>query len=190
LIRLANSSRFICAFVAFLCLILLTACRAFGPNYTIVKPPPSLPYNVEGSSDKQMIKMQGVFAAQGASVITMGQDYLISIPAATLFQNQSPRLSRSSYTLLNQVVCYLNLFRKVSVSVEAYSSKCGSVEREKALSLARAQAVANYLWSQSIDSRFIFTHGHGSDKPIVNIGSGTDLSPNARIEILFRDAVA
>ncbi len=60
----------------------------------------------------------------------------------------------------------------------------------RALTLARARAVGDYLWSQGVDSRFIFTHGLGSDKPIVAFTEKGDKSPNSRIEITFRDAVA
>ena len=52
------------------------------------------------------------------------------------------------------------------------------------------QLVGEYFWSQGIDSRFIFTQGLGSDKPVVSFTQGGDSSPNARIEITFRDAVA
>ncbi|WP_233419380.1 type IVB secretion system protein IcmN/DotK [Legionella adelaidensis] len=161
-----------------------------GPKYTIIKPPPSLPYKVDGSSDPKMVAMQDAFNRSGIQVISIGQDYLVSIPSAALFANQSPQLTWNSYALLNQVVCYLKLFRKISVSVEGYSGKCNNPHREKVLTAARARAVANYLWSQGIDSRFVFTHGHGSDKPIVNLMSPGDSSPNSRIEITFRDAVA
>ena len=58
--------------------------------------------------------------------------------------------------------------------------------REKALSLARANNVANYLWTQAIGARFIAAHGQGSDKPIVSRCLQGDHSLNARVEITFR----
>jgi len=45
-------------------------------------------------------------------------------------------------------------FRKVGVNVTGYSSEYVSVKRERALALARARAVADYLWSQGIDSHW------------------------------------
>ena len=80
-------------------------------------------------------------------------------------------------------------FRKITIHVNAFSSQFVSERREHALTLARAKTVAEYLWSQGIDSRFIFTQGSGSDKPIVVSKGGGDLSPNARIEISFRRAL-
>lgn len=150
----------------------------------------SLPYKIVGSSDPQKIAMQSRFDKAGVKVITMGQDYMLSVQSQILFPNESPRLLWGSYALLNDIVCYLKQFRKISVTVTAYSNKCSSSRREQSLTLARARAVANYLWSQGIDSRFIFTQGLGSDKPISTYLEKGDKSPNSRIEIVFHEAIA
>ncbi len=151
---------------------------------------PTLPHKVDGASDANIIEMQSKFYKKGVKVVTLGQDYLLSIPSDALFADQSPQLTWGSYNLLNEVACYLQQFRKIAVSVTAYSTKCVSPARGRALTLARSKAVADYLWSQGIDSRFIFTHGLGSDKPITGYAQGGEQSPNSRIEITFRDAVA
>ncbi|ETO92538.1 type IVB secretion system protein IcmN/DotK [Legionella oakridgensis] len=169
-------------------MLVMTGC--YKPVQTVASTPASLPYKVDGALDTAVIKMQENFNKNGIQVITLGQDYLISIPSSHLFANQSPRLTWRSYALLNDIACYLRQFRKITIHITAYSSKCGSPQRERALTLARARAVANYLWTQNIDSRFIFTHGLGSDKPILGLVQGGDKSPNSRIEITFRDAVA
>lgn len=148
-----------------------------------------LPRKVAGTSDKQVIALQKSLAKCGVKVITIGEDYLVSIPSAALFADQSPRLTWESYGLLNNIVKFLKQFRKVAVNVTSYSSKYVSAKRERALTLARSRAVADYLWSQGIDSRFIFTVGAGSDKPIMAYTLGGDKSPNSRIEITFRDAI-
>ncbi len=150
---------------------------------------PDLPCKVYGASDKAIIAMQADFNKNGIRVISIGQNYLISIPSAMLFTNQSPHLKWASYGLLNNVVCYLKQFRKVAVTVTTYSSKYLSFHREKALTLTRSRAVGDYLWSQGIDSRFIFTQGLASDKPIISSLAGGDGSPNSRVEISFRRAV-
>ena len=120
----------------------------------------------------------------------MGQDYLVSIPSHLLFATQSPQLTWGSYQLLNDLVCFLREFRTINVNIRAYSSKYVSPKRELALTEARARAVAEYLWSQEIDTRFIFTQGVGSDKPMGAFKQYGDGSPVSRIEITFRRAVA
>jgi len=149
-----------------------------------------LPTHVDGAYDPQIIALQAKLAKDGVHVISMGQDYLLIIPSALIFPDQSPQLTWGSYQLLNDVVCYLQQFRKINVNVNAYSSKYVSPQREHTLTLARARTVAEYLWSQDIDSRFIFTQGLGSDKPIGTFSQQGDDSAISRIEITFRRAVA
>ncbi|WP_242604573.1 type IVB secretion system protein IcmN/DotK [Legionella fairfieldensis] len=173
------------------CAPLLAFLLLLGCGTKIYQPEegPRLPRKVDGTDDKAVIALQKMLARCGVKVITIGQDYLISIPSPLLFPSQSPQLTWASYGLLNKVVRFLKQFRKVAVNVTSFSSKYVSSKREHALTLARARAVADYLWSQGIDSRFIFTEGMGSDKPIMGYSQGGDISPNSRIEITFRDAI-
>jgi len=162
----------------------LTACQKKAKGYP--SDPPEIPCKVYGASDEAIIKMQAEFNQKGVRVISIGQNYLISIPSSMIFADQSPRIKWASYQLLNDVSCYLRQFRKVAVNVTSFSSKYKSNQRERALTLARARAVGDYLWSQCINSRFIFTDGHGSDKPVIKNLRGGDYSPNSRIELTFR----
>lgn len=152
--------------------------------------PDPLPLRVAGACDPEAMTLMKNLKRQGVKILTIGQDYLVSIPADRLFADQSPRILWGSYAILNNVVCYLKQYRKVGVDVSAFCTKYVSAARERALTSARARAVADYLWSQDIDSRFVFTRGLGSDKPIESNMAGGDNSLNSRIEITFRNAVA
>lgn len=157
-------------------------------DYSVSSSRMQLPYKVHGADDTALISIQKQLAKQGVKVVSMGQNYLISIPSDALFPNESPRLMWGSYGLLNEIACYLKEFRKIEITVTAYSTKCVSERRDHALTLARARAVSDYLWSQDMNSRFIFSQGLGAEKPIA-AGQGGDHSINSRIEIVFRDAV-
>lgn len=151
---------------------------------------PEMPWSVAGATDKRMVGLQKqLTSCCGVKVITLGSDYLISIPSAALFANQSPRLTWESYGLLNNVVSFLKQFRHIAITITSFSTKYVSAKREQALTLARSRAIGSYFWTQGIDSRFIFTVGAGSDKPIMTWAMGGDKSPNSRIEITFRDAI-
>ncbi len=152
-------------------------------------PEPTLPTHVGGASEAKMLALQNILQQHGVRVISMGQNYLVSIPSALIFHDESPAIKWSSYALLNDVACYLQQFRKISVHVNAYSNCFISKRRDQALTLSRARAVGDYLWSQNIESRLIFTRGLGSDKPIVESAGLGDQSINSRIEITFRRAV-
>lgn len=168
--------------------ILLIGCSA--PRRLAIDDVPKLPTGVEGAPDFATTKLRETLSNQGVKIISMGQNYLISIPSSLLFADQSPKIEWGAYALLNNVACYLQQFRKISVHVNAYSTPYVSRQRDLALTRTRALAVSKYLWSRGIDSRFIFAQGLGSDKPIVALSKKGDISLNSRIEITFQNAVA
>lgn len=168
-------------------LICLVACRSNLPP-SLIQNETQLPNQV-ALGDAQIIALEQRLKQQGVQIISIGQDYLLSIPAKSLFADQSPRLIRESYMQLNEIACYLRQFRTVGLNVAAHTSPYVSSKRAHALSLARAHAVANYLWSQGVDSRLLFTQGMGSDKPIVAAARPSDRSPNARVEITFKRTI-
>ena len=171
-------------------LFILTGCGS-SSSRVVADDAPKLPTKVDGADDKNIIKMRKDLTKRGVRIISLGQNYLIVIPSSLLFPEQSPRLTWESYSLLNDIACYLQEFRKISIHINAFSTPYISARREHALTRTRAIAVSNYLWSRGVDSRFIFTQGLGSDKPIVEFEKKKgDLSPNSRIEITFRRAVA
>ena len=155
-----------------------------------IKDEPTLPPGVNGTSDAAVADMYKKLTEKGVHIETMGQQYMVSIPATLLFADQSPKIKWQSYDLLNEVVCYVQSFHKVTVHVNAYTSCYWSEQRTHALSLARARVVGNYLWSHNIESRIVFTEGQGDDKPIVANTDCSDASANARVEIVFRQKVA
>jgi len=165
----------------------LTACQSKLPASMIQKEP-RLPQQV-ALGDAEIIALEKRLTQQGIQIISVGQDSLVSVPAASLFADQSPRLTRESYSQLNAIACYLRQFRTVGINVAAFTTPYLSPKREHSLSVARANNVANYLWSQGIESRLLFTQGMGNDKPIVIRSREGDKSPNARIEITFRRTI-
>lgn len=168
-------------------LMCLTACQSNIPP-SILRDASQLPQQV-ALGDAEIMALEQRLALQGVHITSIGQDYLLNIPASSLFGDQSPRLTRESYQQLNEIACYLRQFRIVGLNVAAFTSHYVSQKREHALSLARAQTVANYLWSQGIESRLLFTQGMGSDKPIMITSRQGDKSPNVRVEITFRRTI-
>lgn len=171
--------------IGLIALASISSCHRYTPEDNR----PKLPCKVQGACDATIMKSLRSLNKRGIKVATMGQNYMISIPASALFTDQSPHLTWSSYSVLNQVAAFLKQFRKVAINVTSYSSKYVSPQREHALTIARSRVVGEYLWSQGIDTRFVFTEGLGSDKPITTYVQGGDKSPNARIEITFRRAI-
>ena len=171
-------------------LILCLSLLGCHPVYVSVDDDPVLPTAVAGASDPGILKVQKKLMKEGIRVISMGQMYLVSIPSKLIFAEESPRIRWESYSILDDVVCYLQQFRKVSVHVNAYASCYQSERRTRALTLARGREIANYLWMQNVESRMVIVQGLGDKRPISVDKLCSDSSPNSRIEIIFRRAVA
>ena len=139
--------------------------------------------------DPQKIKLERKLMAEEIQVIQEGQYILISIPSALLFLPHSPVLLWPSYHYLNDVACYIKMFRKVEVHINAYDSF--EDERQRSLSLTRLRAtnIAKYLTSQGIDSRLLFMRGLSNDKPIMKTDRLENSLANSRIEILFKEEI-
>lgn len=179
--------------VFYLCglsLLLLSGCQPVArPAVNTIDD--TLPKKVSKASDVAVIRQINELQKQNVTVITMGQDYLISFPASRVFSGNSPRILWEGYPVLDRIVDFLANFRKVSVTITGYGiMHPKSPRREFALSKARAEAVANYLWTRGMDSRLVFTRGAGSVQPIIVAGTKRDRRANARIEITFTDVVA
>jgi intracellular multiplication protein IcmN len=174
----------------YIILSILLICVSCSSRQKFTDDDPGLPPQGIHSSERMILFLQNKMSHEGIRVITMGQNYLISIPSAAIFYNQSPNIRWKSYALLNDVACYLQQFRKISVHINVFGTCYLSKHRTYALTLARSRAVGDYLGSQGIDSRFIFTRGLANDTPIVERVKENDASPNSRIEITFRSAVS
>ena len=169
-----------------LIICLLGGCHSSNPHLIDGH---KLPSHVAGSTDAQIVKLEQTLSSKGVKIIVIGQMYLVSIPSHLIFHEQSPRIKWASYELLNQIAEYLCKFRKISLYVTTYNDCYISKKRTKALTLARSREVANYLWSQNVRTRLIFTRGEGNDKSIVAHTKCSDISPNSRVEIVFRRAI-
>lgn len=166
------------------CVILLSACHN---NAYWDEGPMQLPSHKK-ERDPARLKQEQLLKIEGVSVIQTGQYYMVSIPAGLIFAQHSPKISWGSYAILNDVACYIRMFRKVELEVDVFEYCHDTRGRIWALSLARASEVARYLVGQGVDGRIVIARGLGNDKPIMaNECSNASSLANSRIEIYFKD---
>lgn len=144
----------------------------------------------ENVTDAIDAKIENELKGKGVSIISVGQDYRVIMPADLIYYYQSPRLRRRSFDIINLVVDYIKQFRVVSMRVDAYSQD-KDIKRSGALSLARARSLVDYLWSQAIDTRILYTQAHSMERSITaccNDKRGIGDVPT-RVEITFRSTI-
>ena len=173
--------------IVFMLGLLLQGC-AKNTSYSYTQERPSLPSYLP-PPDPNKIRLERKLNAEEIKVIQTGQYILLSIPSGLLFAEYSPNISWPSYGYLNDVACYLKMFRKVEIDINVFDAYCDKHQRMIALTRLRASRIADYLISQGIDSRIVFTRGMGNDKPIMKTIREEDKLGNSRVEVLFKEEI-
>ncbi|MDP3559522.1 MAG: protein LphA [Legionellaceae bacterium] len=171
-------------------LALALALGACKPTYVPDEDPRLiLPPHVKNTTDKQRLDLQKKLNGEGIRVITMGDDFLISIPAQDIFATQSSRIKWESYKPLNHVAAFLKSYRKIEVTITNFVLPYRTLARQYALAVARSKEVGRYLRSQGIDGRVIFENATVEKVNRDSCGMAGDKNKRSRIEIVFRNAL-
>jgi outer membrane protein OmpA-like peptidoglycan-associated protein len=72
--------------------------------------------------------------------------------------------------------------------IEGHTDSTGSAEYNLALSRRRAEAVAQALRSQGIDSDRIVTRGYGQEYPVASNDTPSGRLQNRRVEVIIENA--
>jgi OOP family OmpA-OmpF porin len=98
------------------------------------------------------------------------------------FELDSTRIDAASQPILTRAYQLLRDHPKLEIEISGHTSSEGDLQRNLALSLARAEAVKAYLVERGIDSKRIQTVGHGADLPIADNTHEAGRRVNRRIE--------
>ena len=101
------------------------------------------------------------------------------------FEVNESTLKPSSYKELDLVVSILENNAQIEFEIGGHTDNTGSLERNRELSLARAQSVADYLVLKGIDQTRMNVKGYGSTVPIQSNDTEEGRRANRRTEIKF-----
>ena len=102
------------------------------------------------------------------------------------FEESGTVMLTSAYPVLDRVAALADACRNAHLMIVGHTDSSGDETQNKALSLARAQAVADWLEDRGIDSARISTIGAGSSEPVADNATRYGRSLNRRIEIRLR----
>ncbi len=141
-------------------------------------------------TDKKVSEIETKLDKLGVNVISVGQQYRVIIPVEKIFYYETPRLRWDAFQTVNLVVDYIKQFRIVSMKISAYSRDADR-KYAGALSLARARSVKDYLWSQSIDTRLVYTQSHSMENSANGCCSASKSSSDvhSNVEITFENTI-
>lgn len=164
------------------CIIALLALMACSPK-------PKEKLSPQAYAAQQRAKLIGdtekKLQAGGVSVIHLGQQTMLVLPADEFFFMDSSHLNGNNYGTLNVVSNYISLFDVETVKVGGYSDNCGDPLRAVALSRQQAQNIADYLKNQEVKAPIIYAIGYGCTFPIADNSRSDGRTMNRRIQITF-----
>lgn len=135
-----------------------------------------------GSYIDSKMSLKDQLENRGAVVVVIGDQILIAIPSARLFNPWTAKIKRQAYPLINLLVRYVNGYTKILVKIAAYTSDTGSKNMDLSLSQQQAACVAKALSASGIDARLLYAAGYGGTKLMTTNSFDWD-TDNYRIEI-------
>ena len=100
------------------------------------------------------------------------------------FKTGSTKLTKSSYSSLNDVAKLMIKAPDVNLEVQGHTDNKGSEKKNKKLSETRANAVVKYLVKKGVAKNRLRAVGYGSEKPIADNNSAEGRAENRRVELV------
>lgn len=133
--------------------------------------------------DNQETKLRQRLEGSGVSVTRQGDNIILNMPSNITFASDQSDIKPNFYEVLNSVALVLKEFNQTLVDVNGHTDSDGSDQYNEELSSRRANAVAQYLVSQQLDSQRFSVQGLGESQPVASNASASGKAQNRRVEI-------
>lgn len=120
---------------------------------------------------------------RGANVIVLGDQIMVAIPSARIFNPFSANINPTAYSTLELVSQFINSYTKMLVKVAVYTNNQDSERANLALSKEQAKNVAKFLLMSGVDARLLVAQGYGGTSLVESSAKDWEGSDNYRIEI-------
>jgi outer membrane protein OmpA-like peptidoglycan-associated protein len=131
--------------------------------------------------DKQAAEIQRDIA--GASVERIGEGIKITFDSNVMFDVDQSRVKDAFQTELTELAGILNKYEDTNILLQGHTDATGPEDYNLALSRRRAQAVADYLSLQAVDSGRFAIEGYGESMPVASNDTPEGRQQNRRVEV-------
>ena len=100
------------------------------------------------------------------------------------FQTGSAKLTKKSYTTLNDIASLMRKFKSANLEVQGHTDNTGSEDTNQKLSQKRAQAVVDFLKKKGIEDDRLRAIGYGSEMSIADNNTKEGREQNRRVELV------
>ena len=115
------------------------------------------------------------------------QGMVLTLSGTPMFATGSDTLESGAVRSLQNVANLMQQHSMMKVRVEGFTDNRGSDQYNDALSMRRAQAVANALESDGVDPSRLEAIGRGESLPVASNNNAAGRQQNRRVELLFSD---
>jgi outer membrane protein OmpA-like peptidoglycan-associated protein len=131
-------------------------------------------------------QVENAFTPNEARVFRQGDDLVISLMGITFPVGKST-IEPSSFALMTKVQEAIKLFPKATLIVEGHTDSDGSDSANLILSQDRADAVKQYLISNTgLDAEKISSIGYGETRPVASNQNAEGKARNRRIDLVLQ----
>lgn len=131
--------------------------------------------------DKQAAEIERDIA--GAKVERIGEGIKITFDSGILFDVDRADLKYDSQSELAQLATILNKYSDTHIMLAGHTDSTGAAEYNMRLSERRAQSVADYLTTQSVDPNRFDVRGFGMNEPLADNDTVAGRALNRRVEV-------
>lgn len=133
--------------------------------------------------DKQAAELRNDFGNGQIEVINTGNELIVRMPNAILFDTESAALNPQLRSDLIVLADSLNKYPQSIVTVTGHTDSRGSAAFNQDLSERRANSVANVLFNGGVSFNRVNTVGAGEDQPIATNQTAAGMAQNRRVDI-------
>ncbi|MDX1677245.1 OmpA family protein [Arsukibacterium sp.] len=133
--------------------------------------------------DKQEKELREELSGSGVRVIREGDTLKLDIPAQLTFDINRSDIKPNLYPVFNDIAKVLRQYEKTMLVIAGHTDDTGPYQYNMNLSMARADAVKNYLVAQNVQPIRLETQGYGPNYPAVPNTSDANRAQNRRVEI-------
>ena len=133
--------------------------------------------------DVQEAKLREKLQGTGVSVTRNGDQLILNMPNNVTFDSSSAQLKAAGANTLSGVAMVVAEFDKTRLNVVGHTDSTGSAELNRSLSLARANAVRDFLISAGVAPAVIVASGVAADQPVASNATDSGRAQNRRVEL-------
>jgi len=135
------------------------------------------------SMDKQAAELKQ--AIPGATIVRQGESIVVKFDSGILFDTDKADLKTDAITNLQNLAASLQKNPDTNVLIIGHTDNSGAEERNKQLSIQRAEAVKDYIASANINQNRLSVQGKGDADPIADNKTTQGRAQNRRVEIII-----